>query len=191
MAEMETYHSQKVEDFETLAKDHLDGEIALYEQVCRDGIFCGSYFGLANCLLTQILTRLQIARSSFDKSTGSFTHLSNSSSLASPIPSFSPLSLPSSSSLITPSYKITHTSHIPPTSQNRIHRSPSPRKPSIYERELDAPRLIPAPLPQPCPHVFDSTPMRPVSVAIGGAVGGLLGGTRGEGRGSVFGGLFW
>ncbi|KAJ4476149.1 hypothetical protein C8R41DRAFT_774091 [Lentinula lateritia] len=106
MAEMETYHSQKVEDFETLAKDHLDGEIALYEQ-------------------------------------------------------------------------------------NRIHRSPSPRKPSIYERELDAPRLIPAPLPQPCPHVFDSTPMRPVSVAIGGAVGGLLGGTRGEGRGSVFGGLFW
>ncbi|KAJ3804056.1 hypothetical protein F5876DRAFT_83860 [Lentinula aff. lateritia] len=170
MAEMQTYHSQKVEDFETLAKDHLDGEIALYEQ---------------------ILTRLQIARSSFDKSTASSTHLFTSSSLASPIPSSSSPSLPSSSSLITPSYKITHTSHISPTSQDRIHRSPSPRKPSIYERELDAPRLVPAPLPQPCPHVFDSTPMRPVSVAIGGAVGGLLGSTRGEGRGTVFGGLFW
>ncbi|KAJ3921657.1 hypothetical protein F5877DRAFT_75980 [Lentinula edodes] len=170
MAEMETYHSQKVEDFETLAKDHLDGEIALYEQ---------------------ILTRLKTARSSFDKSTASSIHLSTSSSLASPIPSFSSSSSSSSYSLITPSYKITHASHIPPTSQNRIHRSPSPRQPSIYERELDAPRLIPAPLPQPCPHVFDSTPMRPVSVAIGGAVGGLLGGTRGEGRGSVFGGLFW
>ena len=35
MAEMDTYHTQKVEDFRALAKDHLDGEIALYEQVCR------------------------------------------------------------------------------------------------------------------------------------------------------------
>ena len=34
MAEMETYHSQKIEDFETLTKEHLDGEIQLYEQVC-------------------------------------------------------------------------------------------------------------------------------------------------------------
>jgi len=34
MAEMETYHSQKIEDFETLTKEHLDGEIKLYEQVC-------------------------------------------------------------------------------------------------------------------------------------------------------------
>jgi len=33
MAEMETYHSQKLEDFETLTKEHLDGEIQLYEQV--------------------------------------------------------------------------------------------------------------------------------------------------------------
>ena len=34
MAEMETYHFQKIEDFETLTKEHLDGEIQLYEQVC-------------------------------------------------------------------------------------------------------------------------------------------------------------
>lgn len=33
MAEMETYHVQKIEDFETLTKEHLDGEIQLYEQV--------------------------------------------------------------------------------------------------------------------------------------------------------------
>jgi sorting nexin-9/18/33 len=33
MAEMETYHIQKGEDFQTLAKEHLDGEIALHEQV--------------------------------------------------------------------------------------------------------------------------------------------------------------
>ena len=33
MEEMDTYHTQKVEDFQALAKDHLDGEIALYEQV--------------------------------------------------------------------------------------------------------------------------------------------------------------
>ncbi|THH21169.1 hypothetical protein EW146_g355 [Bondarzewia mesenterica] len=32
MAEMETYHTQKVEDFSSLAKEHLDGEIAFYEQ---------------------------------------------------------------------------------------------------------------------------------------------------------------
>lgn len=34
MAEMDTYHTQKVEDFTTLAKEHLDGEIKFYEQVC-------------------------------------------------------------------------------------------------------------------------------------------------------------
>ncbi|KAJ3820075.1 hypothetical protein F5880DRAFT_1615887 [Lentinula raphanica] len=161
MAEMETYHSQKVEDFETLAKDHLDGEIALYEQ---------------------ILIRLKAARRSFDTTTMPGA-VSLSSSLASPS---SPLPM--------------HHNHILPS------RPPSPRKPSIYERELDAPRLTPAPLPQPCPHVFDSTPMRPVSAAIGSAVGGLLGGGgyntyhkgikggkggQGEGRGSVFSGLFW
>jgi sorting nexin-9/18/33 len=33
MAEMETYHTQKCEDFLTLTKEHLDGEIAFYEQV--------------------------------------------------------------------------------------------------------------------------------------------------------------
>ena len=33
MAEMEIYHTQKKEDFTTIAKDHLDGEILLYEQV--------------------------------------------------------------------------------------------------------------------------------------------------------------
>lgn len=33
MAEMDIYHTQKVEDFTTLATEHLDGEIELYEQV--------------------------------------------------------------------------------------------------------------------------------------------------------------
>ena len=33
MAEMDTYHTQKLEDFHELAREHLDGEIALYEQV--------------------------------------------------------------------------------------------------------------------------------------------------------------
>ena len=33
MAEMDIYHAQKREDFQTLMKEHLDGEIALYEQV--------------------------------------------------------------------------------------------------------------------------------------------------------------
>ena len=33
MAEIETYHAQKVEDFALLATEHLDGEIEFYEQV--------------------------------------------------------------------------------------------------------------------------------------------------------------
>ncbi|KAI0078645.1 PX-domain-containing protein [Panus rudis PR-1116 ss-1] len=33
MAEMDTYHTQKVEDFEKLARELVDGEIELYEQV--------------------------------------------------------------------------------------------------------------------------------------------------------------
>ncbi|KAF9517696.1 hypothetical protein BS47DRAFT_1314028, partial [Hydnum rufescens UP504] len=45
MAEFETYHTQKNEDFRRLAIEHLDGEIALHEQV---------------------LSRLRIARSAFD-----------------------------------------------------------------------------------------------------------------------------
>jgi sorting nexin-9/18/33 len=35
MAEMDNYHAQKVEDFSTLAKEHLDGEIEFYEQVSK------------------------------------------------------------------------------------------------------------------------------------------------------------
>lgn len=38
MAEMETYHTQKGEDFATLTKEHLDGEIKFYEQVRSDNI---------------------------------------------------------------------------------------------------------------------------------------------------------
>lgn len=33
MAEMETYHSQKIEDFAMITKEYLDGEIGFYEQV--------------------------------------------------------------------------------------------------------------------------------------------------------------
>jgi sorting nexin-9/18/33 len=39
MAEMETYHTQKVEDFSTLTREHLDGEIALYEQVTQSSVY--------------------------------------------------------------------------------------------------------------------------------------------------------
>ncbi|KAI1794306.1 hypothetical protein LXA43DRAFT_134219 [Ganoderma leucocontextum] len=117
MAEMDTYHTQKLEDFQELAKEHLDGEIALYEQ---------------------ILSRLHTARQAFDQ------------------PQYDELARGS-------------------------------RQPSIYERELERPRLNPAPLSQPCPHVFDSAPMRPVSVAIHEGVGMILGA---PGRASVF-GKFW
>ncbi|EGO03823.1 hypothetical protein SERLA73DRAFT_102119 [Serpula lacrymans var. lacrymans S7.3] len=118
MAEMETYHAQKLEDFNTVTREHLDGEIAFYEQV---------------------LVRLRSARRTFDS----------------------------------PQYDIL---------------SKSPRQASRYERELENPNLAPSPLSQPCPHVYDSAPMRPVSVAIQEGVGMILGGT--SGRASVF-GKFW
>ncbi|KAI0035450.1 hypothetical protein K488DRAFT_43230 [Vararia minispora EC-137] len=118
MAEMEIYHTQKVEDFTNIAIEHLDGEIEFYEQV---------------------LSRLRAARRTFD----------------------------------------------PPTYD---YLSKGARQPSIYERELEKPRLDPEPLPQPCPHVYDSTPMRPVSHAIQKGVSLFLG--SGVGRTSVF-GQFW
>ncbi|TEB35082.1 hypothetical protein FA13DRAFT_1753432 [Coprinellus micaceus] len=119
MAEMDTYHTQKQEDFRKLTTEHIDGEIQAYEQ---------------------ILTRLYLARRTFDS------------------PAFDELST-------------------------------SPRKSSIYERDLANPqaKLNPKPLTQPCPHVFDSTPMRPVSVALQEGVNLLLSST---GRGSVF-SKFW
>ncbi|KAF9225836.1 hypothetical protein BS17DRAFT_794683 [Gyrodon lividus] len=115
MSEIDTYHTQKVEDFTTLTKDHLDGEIALYEQ---------------------ILTRLKTARKAFD-----------------------------------------------PLHSDELGRSP--RRPSRFEKDLD--RLVNdvEPLPQPCPHVYDSAPMRPVSVAIQGGVGMLMRSSSSAGRTSV------
>ncbi|KAH8994475.1 hypothetical protein EDB92DRAFT_1849434 [Lactarius akahatsu] len=122
MAEMETYHAQKVEDFTSIAKEHLDGEIEFYEQV---------------------LNRLRTARRTFE----------------------------------------------PPIYPRLVSTA---RQPSIYERDLERPRLDPDPLPQPCPHVFDSAPMRPVSHAIQEGVGLLLGSATNAitGRGSMF-GKFW
>ncbi|KAI0090450.1 hypothetical protein BDY19DRAFT_940221 [Irpex rosettiformis] len=119
MAEFDTYHDQKLEDFEGLTKDFLDSEIRLHEQ---------------------ILARLKSARLTFNE------------------PTYSTLSL-------------------------------SPRAPSMYERDLtsgssaSALSLANKPaLTHPCPHVHDSTPMRPVSVAIQGV--------QGAARASVF-GRFW
>ena len=116
MAEMDAYHDQKVEEFNTITKEHLDGEIAFYEQV---------------------LHRLKAARRNFEA------------------PRFDEL-------------------------------GKSPRQSSRYERDLKAPKLNPPPLPQPCPHVYDSAPMRPVSAAIQEGIGALLGKSQ-PGRGSVFG----
>ncbi|KAF9234262.1 hypothetical protein BU15DRAFT_90042 [Melanogaster broomeanus] len=112
MSEVDTYHTQKVEDFTSLAKDHLDGEIELYKQ---------------------LLTRLETARRALD-----------------------------------------------PAKSDELGRSP--RRPSRFEKDLD--RLVDEvePLPQPCPHVYDSAPMRPVSMAIQGGVGILLGGSSSAGR---------
>ena len=107
MAEMDTYHTQKVEDFQELAKEHLDGEIEFYEQVRSLSATPRSDSGrLTPEGRTQVLARLRTARRAFD----------------------------------TPQYD---------------ELAQSPRQPSIYERDLEHPRLNPPPLAQPCPHVFD------------------------------------
>ncbi|KAH0826616.1 hypothetical protein J3R83DRAFT_4980 [Lanmaoa asiatica] len=115
MSELDTYHTQKVEDFTSLTKDHLDGEIALYEQM---------------------LTRLKVARRNLD-----------------------------------------------PQHLDELGRSP--RRPSRFEKDLERSVNDVEPLPQPCPHVYDSAPMRPVSMAIQGGMGLLLGGSSSGGRTSV------
>lgn len=115
MSELDTYHTQKVEDFTSLTEDHLDGEIALYEQM---------------------LTRLRAARRMFD-----------------------------------------------PPHLDELGRSQ--RRPSRFEKDLDKLVNEVEPLPQPCPHVYDSAPMRPVSMAIQGGMGLLLGSSSSGGRSSV------
>ena len=145
MAEMEIYHTQKAEDFASIAKEHLDGEIEFYEQV-RMGLPPTLHLTLTFSLsfaADQVLNRLRTARRTFE----------------------------------------------PPIYPRLVSAS---RQPSIYERDLERPRLNPDPLPQPCPHVFDSTPMRPVSHAIQEGVGLLLGSATNvvTGRGSMF-GKFW
>ena len=167
MAEIETYHTQKVEDFASLAKEHLDGEIEFYEQVSSKekktpfSSLIRNHLNLRPCpvpflflfrfnptpatLFLQVLLRLRTARRTFEP------------------PIYPRLS------------------------------SGGTRQPSIYERDLEHPRLNPDPLPQPCPHVWDgTTPMRPVSQAIQEGVGLLLGSAANAvtGRGSVF-GRFW
>ncbi|KAG2059654.1 hypothetical protein BDR06DRAFT_979790 [Suillus hirtellus] len=118
MAEMDTYHDQKVENFSTITREYLDGEIHFYEQV---------------------LHKLKAARRTFDA------------------PRFDELSR-------------------------------SPRQPSRYERDLEAPKLNPPPLPQPCPHVYDSaSTMRPVNTAIHKGIGALLGKSQPGRKGSLLG----
>ena len=120
MSELDTYHTQKVEDFTNLTKDHLDGEIALYEQ---------------------ILVRLKTARRTLDPP------------------------------------------HLDELGQ-------SPKRPSRFEKDLDRSVNEVEPLPQPCPHVYDSAPMRPVSMAIQGGMGLLLGSSSFGRRASVLGRLW-
>ncbi|KAF5310964.1 hypothetical protein D9619_007949 [Psilocybe cf. subviscida] len=121
MAEMDVYHAQKVEDMRMVATEHLDDEIAFYEQ---------------------ILSRLKTARATYEGK--QYSDLAR-----------------------------------------------SPRLPSMYEKDLAFdpsnphtgvnPHAPPRLLPQPCPHVFDSAPMRPVSVAIQEGVGMFLGDAGGDG----------
>ncbi|KAF9445810.1 PX-domain-containing protein [Macrolepiota fuliginosa MF-IS2] len=168
MAEMDIYHSQKVEDFERLTREHLDGEIRVYEQ---------------------ILTRLRSARATLTPPT--YNALSDTpitpslytrDLFPSPSPSQPPSSYPFHTSILT-THKFIPTSP-PPTPA--APTSPSSSYTSTAGALGIGEVLIP-PLPQPTPHVFDSAPMRPVSVAVKGGVGVVVGVVEGVGAGLRFG----
>lgn len=69
MAEFDTYHSQKNEDLLGVAGDHLDGEIALHEQVYSHNF--GALLPYIYKHLPQILVRLRAARKALDISESS------------------------------------------------------------------------------------------------------------------------
>ncbi|EKM76773.1 hypothetical protein AGABI1DRAFT_78208 [Agaricus bisporus var. burnettii JB137-S8] len=186
MAEIDEYHTQKVEDFERMAKEHLDGEIRLYEQ---------------------ILARLHCARRNFDdvhKQTD--TTESNNPIAPSPItPSMYTLNLFTrpSSPPSSPKHFLPTTSKSISTSHTFIPSSSPPFSPLSSPTPLGIGEILIPPLPQPTPHVFDSssisnsTPtgvmaksMRDVSsvvkdgvdVVVGVVEGAVHGATGGVGR---------
>lgn len=63
MAEMETYHTQKGEDFRVLITEHLDGEIAFYEQVYTNHYFLKNVMSLILMIITDFASTQNIASS--------------------------------------------------------------------------------------------------------------------------------
>jgi len=149
MAEMDTYHHQKGEDFDRIAIEHLDGEIAFHEQA---------------------LARLRAARAAFstDPPVDARSNASSPTSFTKG-KSRSPLTPGSSSS----------SRFTVQRSNSLFQPLPSgPRQPSIYERDLTGSvnKVIP-PLPQPTAHILDgATPIRPVTEAVRDGMSTLLGG---------------
>ncbi|KAG8987328.1 hypothetical protein FRB94_013426 [Tulasnella sp. JGI-2019a] len=167
MAELDTYHTQKGEDFDKIAIEHLDGEIAFHEQV---------------------LARLRAARAAFDSSPAPTTTLPTPA----PTPSTSKFS-----SMKSPTYSGPFSPSPMRQSSLLTQPLPvGPRQPSIYERDLAGAttRAIP-PLPQPTAHVLDSTgthnPIKPVGVAVRDGMSMILGGVglRSGGMGGITGGV--
>ncbi|KAG8955111.1 hypothetical protein FRC04_009568 [Tulasnella sp. 424] len=151
MAEFDNYHAQKGEDFDRIAKEHLDGEIAFHEQILR---------------------RLRSARAAFEPPSATsptgqtYFPASPPASATTPASAFTTMSGRQRSSSMSQYY-----SALPN----------GPRQPSIYERDLGTATVHrqPAPLPQPTAHIFDSGVVRPVSTAVNTIVGGIKGGAEG------------
>ncbi|KAG8960054.1 hypothetical protein FRC05_007128 [Tulasnella sp. 425] len=160
MAEFDNYHSQKGEDFDRIAKEHLDGEIAFHEQILR---------------------YLRSARAGFEPPSATsptgqtYFPASPPASATPPASAFTTMSGRQRSSSMSQYY-----SALPN----------GPRQPSIYERDLGTATVHrqPAPLPQPTVHIFDSGVVCPVSTAVNTIVGGIKGGAEGlKETGSVMG----
>lgn len=66
MAELDVYHTQKLEDFESLTKGYLDDEIAFYEKVIRNTPRIEPK--LTRYPYFQVLSRLRTTRATFDVS---------------------------------------------------------------------------------------------------------------------------
>jgi len=160
MAEMDIYHTQKVDDFERLAREHLDGEIRLYEQILTR---------LENARQTLTsqdpsLTSEPLTPSHYTRDLFPFSTTTTSTSSASHFSPYTP-------SIITTHKFIPSSTPTIPLSPSSTTTSPS----SATLGTLGVGEILIPPLPQPTPHVFDSAPMRPVSVAVQGTVGVVVG----------------
>ncbi|KAG9028962.1 hypothetical protein FS837_003699, partial [Tulasnella sp. UAMH 9824] len=150
IAEFDNYHEQKGEDFDRIAKEHLDGEIAFHEQILR---------------------RLRAARAGFEPPSASSP--TGQSYFASP-PTTAPLSASGFTTASGRARSVSTSQYY-----SALPSGPRQPSIYERDLGTSAVTRNPPPLPQPTAHIFDSGVVRPVSTAVNTIVGGIKGGAEG------------